>query len=75
MGLRVIIEHREILDLIVKNAFRLAQQVQFGIACRLTRQLLFDQFGMVQVQMHIPALPNQFSRLISTLLCEHPDQH
>ena len=61
MGLRSVIDHFKIFDCKVKNAVGRAKQLQFWRTRRRARQLLLDEFGMIEIEVHIPPLPDQLA--------------
>ena len=74
MGLWGIIQHFKIFDSEVKNTGWRPEQRQLRCTRRFSGQLFLNQIGMVEVQMHITALPDQLSCLIPANCGQHPSQ-
>ena len=72
MGLGLIIDHFKIFYAEVKNALGRSQNLQFRGTFRRPAQLFLYQWRMVEIEMHVTTLPNQFTYLITANRGEHP---
>src|SRR3546814_12338550 len=64
----------EMLEPIVENTGRTAQDTQPWRPGRTARHLRFDKLGMVQIEVDVAACPHQFMRVQVALLRDHPRQ-
>src|SRR3546814_14927729 len=71
MSLWRIILDCEILEAIVENAGWAAEDTQLRTPCWHARQLRFDEFRMVEIEVDIAAGPYQFMRVQIALLRDH----
>src|SRR3546814_5468891 len=62
MRLRRVILDREILEPVIEYARRPAKDAQFRRAFGHAPQLLFDQLGVIEIEMHVAAGPDDFMR-------------
>src|SRR3546814_16504878 len=60
MRLRRVILDREILEPVIEYARRPAKDAQFRRAFGHAPQLLFDQLGVIEIEMHVAAGPDDF---------------
>ena len=74
MRLRCIGVDREILEPVVENARGPAKDAQLGRPLRNVSQLLFDQLGMIEIEMNVAAGPDDLVRGEIALLRDHPRQ-
>src|SRR3546814_2529506 len=74
MRLRSIILDREILEPVSEYARRPAKDAQFRRAFGNAPQLLFDEFGVIEIEMHVAAGPDDFMRGKIAHLRDHSRQ-
>ncbi len=73
-GQRRVIMHREILDPVIEYCFGPPRDLQPGDALRASGELFLDQVSVIEIEVHVPAHPHQFSGKHIDLLRDHPRQ-